>query len=202
MANFGEILSNIALGAGQSVRRNAGDSAFEAFTPGAGGSGDVVGPASAVDSRVVMFDGTTGKLIKDSGVTLSGSNTGDQTSIVGITGTKAQFDTAVTDGNILYVGDVTQYTDEMAQDAIGAMVDTTLVYTDATPLLSRAALTGDVTASAGSNALTIANGAVTAAKTSITGTPNGTKYLRDDFSWQAVSGSSDYSLWAIRGGFY
>lgn len=35
----------------------------------------------------------------------SGVNTGDQTSIVGITGTKAQFDTAVTDGNIMYVGD-------------------------------------------------------------------------------------------------
>lgn len=32
----------------------------------------------------------------------SGTNTGDQTSIVGITGTKAQFDTAVTDGNIVY----------------------------------------------------------------------------------------------------
>jgi hypothetical protein len=41
--------------------------------------GDVVGPASSVDSRVAMFDGTTGKLIKDSGLTLSGSNTGDQT---------------------------------------------------------------------------------------------------------------------------
>lgn len=39
-------------------------------------------------------------------INLSGSNTGDQTSIVGITGSKAQFDTAVTDGNILYVGDV------------------------------------------------------------------------------------------------
>jgi hypothetical protein len=34
----------------------------------------------------------------------------------------------------------------------------------------------------------ITNGAVTAAKTSITGTPTGSKYLRDDFSWQAVSG--------------
>ncbi|CAB4183394.1 hypothetical protein UFOVP1439_20 [uncultured Caudovirales phage] len=39
--------------------------------------------------------------------TSTGSNTGDQTSIVGISGTKAQFDTAVSDGNILYVGDVT-----------------------------------------------------------------------------------------------
>lgn len=36
---------------------------------------------------------------------ISGTNTGDQTSIVGITGTKAQFDTAVTDGNFMYVGD-------------------------------------------------------------------------------------------------
>lgn len=96
--------------------------------------------------------------------TSSGTNTGDQTSIVGITGTKAQFDTAVTDGNFLYVGDVTQYTDEAAQDAVGAMVDTTLVYTDGTPLLQRAALTGDVTASAGSNATTIAADAVTYAK--------------------------------------
>jgi hypothetical protein len=38
---------------------------------------------------------------------LTGTNSGDQTTIVGITGTKAQFDAAVTDGNILYVGDVT-----------------------------------------------------------------------------------------------
>lgn len=37
---------------------------------------------------------------------LTGTNSGDQTTIVGITGTKAEFDTAVTDGNFLYVGDV------------------------------------------------------------------------------------------------
>lgn len=129
-----------------------------------GGTGDVVGPAVAVNNRVVFFDGITGKLIKDSGLTLSGSNTGDQTTIVGITGTKVQFDTACTDGNFLYVGDVTQYTDELAQDAVGAMVDASLVYVDATPLLQRAALTGDVTAAAGSNATTIANNAVTYAK--------------------------------------
>lgn len=107
---------------------------------GGGGSGDVVGPASAVDNRVAFFDGATGKLIKDSGLTLAGSNTGDnatntqysglasskqdtlvsgtniktvngtsllgsgdlvttQTSIVGITGTIAQFNTALTDGD-------------------------------------------------------------------------------------------------------
>ena len=81
----------------------------------------------------------------------SGTNTGDQTSIIGITGTKSQFNTAVTDGDFLFVGDVTQYTDELAQDAIGAMVDTTLTYVDGTPLLQRSALTGAITASAGSN---------------------------------------------------
>ena len=48
----------------------------------------------------------------------------------------------------------TAYTDEQAQDAIGAMIDGSLTYVDATPLLQRAALTGDVTASAGSNATT------------------------------------------------
>jgi len=37
---------------------------------------------------------------------ISGSNTGDQTSIVGITGTKAQFNTAVTDGDIVYLDSV------------------------------------------------------------------------------------------------
>ncbi len=56
------------------------------------------------------------------------------------------------------------YTNEMAQDAVGGMVDATLVYVDATPLLTRAALTGDVTAAQASNATTIANDAVSNAK--------------------------------------
>ena len=41
--------------------------------------GAVTGPASSVSDNVVFFDGTTGKIIKDSGLTLSGSNTGDET---------------------------------------------------------------------------------------------------------------------------
>lgn len=35
------------------------------------GTGDVVGPASAVDDRIATFDGTTGKLIQDGGVTVA-----------------------------------------------------------------------------------------------------------------------------------
>jgi len=45
---------------------------IDAPTP-SGGSGDVVGPASSVDGDVVLFDGTTGKLIKVGTTTGSGS---------------------------------------------------------------------------------------------------------------------------------
>lgn len=128
----------------------------------------LTGTNSGDQTSIVGITGTlaefntalTGADFASGGGTATGTNTGDQTSIVGITGTKAQFDTACTDGNFLYVGDITQYTDELAQDAIGAMVDGSLIYVDGTPLLQRAALTGDATAAAGSNALTLANTAV------------------------------------------
>lgn len=35
------------------------------------GSGDVAGPASAVDDRIATFDGTTGKVIQDGGATIA-----------------------------------------------------------------------------------------------------------------------------------
>lgn|SRR3990167_242729 len=71
------------------------------------GTGDVTGPASSTDNAITRFDGTTGKIIQNSGITiadgasgtLSGTNTGDQTSIVGITGTIAEFNIALTDGD-------------------------------------------------------------------------------------------------------
>lgn len=62
------------------------------------------------------------------------------------------------------------------------------------------ALTGDVTTSAGSLATTIGSGKVTNAmlagsialsKLSISGTPDGSKFLRDDATWTAPSGVSD-----------
>lgn len=39
--------------------------------PGGGGSGDVVGPASATDNAIARFDGTTGKLVQNSAVTVA-----------------------------------------------------------------------------------------------------------------------------------
>lgn len=55
---------------------------------------------------------------------------------------------------------------------------------------------GDITVSGGGGTWTIDNGVVTAAKTSITGTPDGTKYLRDDFTWQELpsSGLQQYQV--------
>ena len=50
------------------------------------------------------------RYVKDADVVdinnLSGVNTGDQTSIVGITGTKAQYNTSLTDGDFLFLGDI------------------------------------------------------------------------------------------------
>lgn len=40
-----------------------------------GASGDVVGPASATDNAVVRFDGTTGKLVQNSGVLIADDGT-------------------------------------------------------------------------------------------------------------------------------
>ena len=55
---------------------------------GGGGSGDVVGPASAVDDRIATFDGATGKLIQDSGTLISdlaaASHTHAQSDVTGL----------------------------------------------------------------------------------------------------------------------
>lgn len=53
------------------VRVNAGETAFELAT--VTGAGDVVGPSSATDNALARFNGTTGKLIQDSAVTVADS---------------------------------------------------------------------------------------------------------------------------------
>lgn len=63
---------------------------------------DTLANLTSIQGQSVTFSGAA---------TLSGTNTGDQTSIVGITGTKAQFNTACSDGDFLYVGDVVGLTD-------------------------------------------------------------------------------------------
>jgi len=81
------------------VRVNAGATGLEFAT--VSGTGDVVGPGSSINDRVVFFDGLTGKLIKDSGLTLSGSNTGDNATNTQYSGLAAsKQDTLVSSTNI------------------------------------------------------------------------------------------------------
>lgn len=54
---------------------------------------------------------------------------------------------------------VTDFT-EAAQDAVGAMVDSTLAYTDGGPTLGRAAISGDITIASGSNTAAIGSGVI------------------------------------------
>ncbi|NDG03252.1 MAG: hypothetical protein EB119_08705 [Synechococcaceae bacterium WBB_34_004] len=66
------------------------------------GSGDVVGPASATDNAVVRFDGTTGKLVQNSAVTVA-DTTGDITGgkFNGLTVTTTTGTLTITNGKTL-----------------------------------------------------------------------------------------------------
>jgi len=96
----------------------------------ASGTGDVVGPASATDGNVALFDGTTGKLIKD-GVPISGGGNGasDVNKLVsfdgagGITLTRGL--QIVSDGGSGVFG-------MLAPDAVGLSYDVTLPQANAT----------------------------------------------------------------------
>jgi len=56
-------------GGGTKYLREDGDGTCSWQTPA--GSGDVVGPSTAVSTRIATFSGSTGKLIQDSGLTVS-----------------------------------------------------------------------------------------------------------------------------------
>jgi hypothetical protein len=137
------------------TRTGAGDIAVE---------GNTIYRAGGTD--VALADGGTGASLTDPNADRvmfwddSAGNVTWLTMGTGLTITGTTLDAAAGSG----------YTDEQAQDAVGAMIDSSLTYVDATPLLQRAALTGDVTASAGSNATTVANINYSATVTA-TGTP-------------------------------
>jgi hypothetical protein len=64
----GNTLTKTTLTAGSGITITNGTGSI---TIAASGGGDVVGPASATDTAISLFDGTTGKLIKNSLVTVS-----------------------------------------------------------------------------------------------------------------------------------
>jgi len=125
---------------------------------------------------------------------LSGVNTGDQTSIVGITGTKAQFDTAVTDGNILYVGDVTSnatHTGDVTGStaltiAADAVTFAKMQNIDTSRIIGRVtAATGDPEALTGTQATTLLDAFTSGLKGLAPASGGGTvNYLRADGTWE------------------
>ena len=64
----------------------------------AGGSGDASGPAGATDENFVIFDGASGKLLKDSGLAVSGA---DASVITGTAGTDTYLAAWNADGDLV-----------------------------------------------------------------------------------------------------
>lgn len=120
-------------------------------------SGDVYGPASSTDNAIARFDGTTGKVIQNSGITiadgasgtLSGTNSGDVTigTANGLSLAGQALSLAAADGSTTGALTSADWTTFNSKQAAGNYIT---------------ALTGDVTASGpGSVAATLANTAVT-----------------------------------------
>jgi len=99
---FAETVANIG---------GAGSGANLGYTASA--TNGTVTSDTGTDATLPLGTGTNAGLLAPAQFTklsnLSGTNTGDQTTIVGITGTKSQFDTAVTDGNFAYQSDLASY---------------------------------------------------------------------------------------------
>jgi hypothetical protein len=108
--NIKTINGQSILGSGDLIVSGSGSGANLSYTPDI--NQGTVTSDTGTDAIIPLADGINAGLMSASektklaGINSTGTNTGDQTSIVGITGTKAEFNTAVTDGDILYVGDV------------------------------------------------------------------------------------------------
>lgn len=101
------------------------------------GTGDVVGPTGAVDSRIAVFDTTTGKLLKDGGKTIAEVlNTDNHTD-----GTTNKVFTATEKNKLTGIETNADVTDEVnvGSSIHGATAKTTPVDADTMPLIDSAA---------------------------------------------------------------
>lgn len=162
-------LKALSVTANQSVRLNSNGTAWESYSPS---TGDVTGPPSSTGDHIAVFDGLTGKIIKDSGilissvaiVSLSGTTTIYVTQEIAFTITNyssfSTYSVAATAGSVSRVGDTITYT---APGTAGA--DTLTVTMDgvasAFPLTIQAAGIETPTNSTPTNGATNQNGSVT-----------------------------------------
>lgn len=110
---------------------------------------------TGTNATILLADTTNSGLLSPTDKTklnnVSNINSGDQTTIVGITGTKTEYNDSLSDGDFLFVGDVNTYTNEEAQDAIGTiLLDTStidLIYDDSTPSISATVKANSITPS-------------------------------------------------------
>ena len=77
------------------ITGNSATDTIDLTVVGGAAGGDVDGPASATDNAIARFDGTTGKLIQNSGATLSD---------LGVLSTANVTITSLTSGSILFAG--------------------------------------------------------------------------------------------------
>ena len=126
----GNTLSKATLTAGSGITVTNSAGGITIAATGGGGSGDVVGPASATDNAFTRFDGTTGKLIQNStGATLSDTGGATFTGSVDVAGT------STAGSNIKLYEDTdngTNYVSFKAPDTIAANVTWTLPSADGT----------------------------------------------------------------------
>ena len=192
------------VGAGVTVT-DAGGKTVVTIPGGSTGSGDVVGPASAVNNNFAAFDTTTGKLIKDSGSKASDFATAAQGLLAAsaqqppsegafVDGDKTKLDTyseanqTTNNAKVTYpsadatkVGHIT-VTQAVNLDTMESNIATNnakVSYTDAAAVALNTAKVTNATHTGdvtGATALTIANNAVTNAKISGTGTRSASTY--------------------------
>jgi hypothetical protein len=106
------------------------------------GGGDVVGPSSSVNARIATFNGTTGKLIQDSGTLISGLATSTHTH-----------------GNITNAGAIGSTSGLVAVTTTSGVLTTeakyTNLYTNSTPLTIASGGTQTITLSASASTINV-----------------------------------------------
>lgn len=124
----------------------------------AAGTGDVVGPSSAVNDRIAVFDTTTGKLIKDGGSTIAEIVAGSGGLVTSVFTRVGAIVAATNDYTWAQINKATSSLADITTRSAGDLSSGTLL------AARMPALSGDVVTNVGTIATSISDNAVTLAK--------------------------------------